>query len=95
MELNPIRDTRPRKTAADYRRDEAERLKELWLSGALKNPHELKSNDEPTPRGMHSGRVLRLDGIAARQIKLELSGVIDSERLHRRQEWEQSQKEQE
>lgn len=86
-------DTRPRKTAADYRRDEAERLKELWLHGALRNPMELRDNNDPTPRGMHDGRVLRLDGIAVRQIKLELSGVIDSERLHRKQEWEQSQKE--
>lgn len=93
MELNPIRDTRPRKTAAEYRREEAERLKALQLAGALHNPRDLNDCDELTPLRMYHGRVLKLDGIAVRQIKLELAGVIDSERLHRKQEWEQSQKE--
>jgi len=82
-------DTRPRKTAADYKREEAERLKGHWRAGAIVNPIDLK--DEPTPRGIHRGPVLRLDIWAKRQIKLELAGVLDSEKLHRRQEWEMAQ----
>jgi hypothetical protein len=85
----------PRKTGADFRREEAERTKALWLRGAIVNPLDIQDRrrdgawqDEPTARGMHAGRVLRLDGIAARQIKLELRGVLDADELRRWQERE-------